>query len=162
MNTIIRDYRGDRDQEVADLVLSIQNGEAGLGLTIDDQPDLLRIAKDYRDGGFWVALDSREAIVGSIGLLVYGRTGVLKKFFVTRIYRGSGGPAIGLLNVLLTRARRLELTDIVLDTPSVATRSHGFYERNGFRRGTAADLPVAYAYPDRDSILYRLQLGERS
>jgi GNAT superfamily N-acetyltransferase len=162
MNTIIRDYQGDRDQEVADLVLSIQNGEAGLGLTIDDQPDLLRIAKDYRDGGFWVALDSREAIVGSIGLLVYGRTGVLKKFFVAKNYRGSGGPAIGLLNVLLTRARMLELTDIVLDTPSVATRSHGFYERNGFRRATAADLPVAYAYPDRDSILYRLQLGERS
>jgi GNAT superfamily N-acetyltransferase len=162
MNTIIRDYQGDRDQEVADLVLSIQNGEAGLGLTIDDQPDLLRIAKDYRDGGFWVALDSLEAIVGSIGLLVYGRIGVLKKFFVAKIYRGSGSPAVGLLNALMTRARMLELTDIVLDTPSVATRSHAFYERSGFRRATAANLPQAYTYPDRDSILYRLQLGEPS
>jgi hypothetical protein len=56
----------------------------------------------------------------------------------------------------------LELTDIVLDTPSVAMRSHRFYERNGFSRAAAADLPPAYAYPDRDSILYRLQLGEAS
>jgi N-acetylglutamate synthase-like GNAT family acetyltransferase len=143
-------------------VLSIQNGEAGLGLTIDDHPDLLRIAGEYRDGGFWVALDSHDDIVGSIGLLVYGRIGVLKKLFVAKDYRGSGGPAIGLLNVLLTRARMLRLTDIVLDTPSVAMRSHRFYERSGFRRATAADLPPAYAYPDRDSILYRLQLGEPS
>ena len=95
MNTIIRDYQGDRDQEVADLVLSIQNGEAGLGLTIDDQPDLLRIAKEYRDGGFWVALDSREAIVGSIGLLVYGRIGVLKKFFVAKITEAAGARRSG-------------------------------------------------------------------
>jgi RimJ/RimL family protein N-acetyltransferase len=162
MNTTIRDYQGGRDQEVADLVLSIQNREAGLDLTIDDQPDLLRIVQEYRGGGFWVAVDGNEAIVGSIGLLVYGRIGVLKKFFVAKTYRGSGGPAIGLLNALLTRARMLELTDIVLDTPSVATRSHAFYERSGFRRATAADLPPAYAYPDRDSILYRLQLGEPS
>jgi GNAT superfamily N-acetyltransferase len=162
MNTTIRDYQGGRDQEVADLVLSIQNREAGLDLTLDDQPDLLRIAQEYRDGGFWVAVDGNEAIVGSIGLLVYGRIGVLKKFFVAQIYRGSGGPAIGLLNALLTRARMLKLTDIVLDTPSVATRSHAFYERGGFRRATAADLPSACAYPDRDSMLYRLQLGEPS
>jgi RimJ/RimL family protein N-acetyltransferase len=162
MNTTIRDYQGGRDQEVADLVLSIQNREAGLDLTIDDQPDLLRIVQEYRGGGFWVAVDGNEAIVGSIGLLVYGPIGVLKKFFVAKTYRGGGGPAIGLLNALLTRARMLELTDIVLDTPSVATRSHAFYERSGFRRAAAADLPPAYAYPDRDSILYRLQLGQPS
>lgn len=159
MITTIRDYEGGRDPEIADLVLSIQNDEAGLDLSVDDQPDLLRIAETYRGGGFWVAVDGRDAIVGSIGLLVYGRIGVLKKFFVAKTYRGNGGPAFGLLDALLTRGRVLGLTDIVLDTPSVATRSHAFYERNGFRRATASDLPPAYDYPDRNSILYRLQLG---
>ena len=66
-------YTGGRDQEVAELILSIQNVEAGLGLSVEDQPDLRDIADAYRNGGFWIAVDDREAIVGTIGLLAYGR-----------------------------------------------------------------------------------------
>ncbi len=51
MNTIIHAYNGGRDREVANLILSIQNGEAGLSLSVEDQPDLLDIASTYRDGG---------------------------------------------------------------------------------------------------------------
>ncbi len=36
------------------MVLGIQNDEAALDRTIDDQPDLLDIAGAYREGGFWV------------------------------------------------------------------------------------------------------------
>jgi uncharacterized protein (DUF302 family)/GNAT superfamily N-acetyltransferase len=156
--TRIHPYHGGRDQEVAALVLGIQDDEAGLNLTIDDQPDLLDIAGAYREGGFWVAVDTNERIVGTIGLLHYGRTGVLKKLFVAAPYRGQGGPAEALLATLLDHARRLGLTDIVLDTPAVAARSHAFYERHGFRPGTAEDLPLGYNYPDRQSRVFRLQL----
>ncbi len=83
---------------------------------------------------------------------------MLKKFFVAMSHRGNGGPAFALLGALLARARGLGMTDIVLDTPAVATRSHAFYERNGFRRAAAGDLPAGYRYTDRDSILYRLRL----
>jgi RimJ/RimL family protein N-acetyltransferase len=162
MNTTIRAYTGGRDRDVADLILSIQNGEAGLNLSIDDQPDLRDIANEYRDGGFWIAPDDRDAIVGSIGLLTYGLTGVLKKFFVARSSRGKGGPALALLEALMARARALGVTHIMLDTPAVATRSHAFYERNGFRRAAPGDMPAGYRFPDRDSILYRLQLESRS
>ena len=147
MNTNVHEYKGGRDPEVAELILSIQNGEAGLNLGIDDQPDLLDIIHAYRSGGFWVALDRRDRIVGSIGLLVYGQSGVLKKFFVAMEYRGRGGPAHFLFGNLLNRALALSLSDIVLDTPAVATRSHAFYERNGFKRiegrRVAALLPVS-------------------
>ena len=72
--------------------------------------------------------------------------------------RGNGGPAMALLDALLARARALDMADIVLDTPAVATRSHAFYERNGFRRAVARDLPAGYRYPDRDSFPYCLEL----
>ena len=158
MNTIIRSYSGGRDREIADLILSIQNGEAGLSLSVEDQPDLLDIAGTYCDGGFWIAVDDWEAIVGTIGLLAYGGIGVLKKFFVAAPYRGRGGPAFGLLDHLLHRARELGMTDIVLDTPAVATRSHAFYARNDFKRAHLDELPAGYIYPDRDSLLFRRQL----
>nr|WP_294501458.1 hypothetical protein [uncultured Rhodopila sp.] len=60
MSTIIHAYSGGRDREVANLILSIQNGEAGLSLSVEDQPDLLDIASTYRDGGFWIAVDRRH------------------------------------------------------------------------------------------------------
>lgn len=44
------DYRGGRDEEIAELILSIQNKEAGVDLSIEEQPDLLDIVHAYRDG----------------------------------------------------------------------------------------------------------------
>lgn len=51
-------YEGAYRDQVIALVLSIQNDEAGVGLTFDDQPDLLEIDVHYRvnGGGFWLAL----------------------------------------------------------------------------------------------------------
>lgn len=138
--------------------MSVQNDEAGLNLTIADQPDLLDTAREYSDGGFWIALHESE-VIGTIGLLAYGSTGVLRKFFVAAPWRGSAGPAKALLAKLLKRARVLYMVEIVLDTPAVATRSHGFYAKAGFRPIAADQLPRGYTYPDRDSLLLRLRLS---
>lgn len=46
----------------------------------------------------------------------------------------------------------------LLDTPSVATDSHRFYERAGFLKIDPSDIPFEYHYPDRDSYLYLLKL----
>ena len=93
-----------------------------------------------------------------IGLLPFGRVGVLKKFFIAASRRGRGGPATMLLESLLKQAGELDLTDIVLDTPSVADRSHASYARDGFDRTTAADLLLGYLYPDRASVIFRRRL----
>jgi N-acetylglutamate synthase-like GNAT family acetyltransferase len=157
--TIVLRYRGGRGREVADLILSIQNGEAGLALTLADQPDLLDIDHHYRAGGFWIAVDGVEvAIVGTIGLLTFGSIAVPKKFFVSASRRGSGCAATKLFDSLMMRATDLTLTDIVLDTPSVATRSHDFDARNGFERARAENLPTEYRFPDRNSLLLRCRL----
>lgn len=47
---------------------------------------------------------------------------------------------------------------LILDTPSVAVDSHRFYERRGFGRADRMELPSAYGFPNRDSLLYLKRL----
>ncbi len=82
---------------------------------------------------------------------------MLKKFFVRADYR-SRRVGLALYERLLQFVKAAGFRHIILDTPSVATKSHAFYERAGFRLTTSSELPIAYAYPDRDSLLYRLDL----
>jgi GNAT superfamily N-acetyltransferase len=152
-------YTGARDGEIAAMVLAIQNGEYGLDLTIDEQPDLADIPRAYADGGFWIATCADDAVIGSIGLLRYGsRQAVLKKFFVAARHRGPNGPASELYGQLIRLAREQGITEIFLDTPSAATRSHGFYRRAGFEVIDRGGLPEGYRFPDRDSLVFRLKL----
>lgn len=152
----IERYQGGRDREIADLVLSIQNDEAGIGLTLDDQPDLKNIVSAYATGGFWIAV-SGDRVIGCIGLLGFGRRGVLKKLFVAASHRGRHGPAEVLLRAVLDRAGELGIESIVLDTPGAATRSHSFYARFGFVPVKFEEFPPGYSCPDRSSLL----LGRR-
>lgn len=150
----ISQYQGGRDEEIATLILSIQNDEANLSLSISDQPDLLDVFGSYRKGGFWIAEYDRE-IVGTIGLLPHGERAALKKFFVAKKHRGPNGPAKGLFDELLRTARDRGYVDIFLDTPSVATRSHAFYRKVGFQKCEREDLPSDYSFPDRMSFVFR-------
>lgn len=151
------DYHGGRDAEVAALVLSIQNDEAGISLPIEEQPDLLDIASSYRDGGFWIAVADGE-VVGTIGVVRYGENGVLRKFFVRADRRGAGGPARQLYERVVAWANAHKLAALFLDTPSVATRSHAFYRRAGFMLVERSALPDGYDFPDHDSLVFRLDL----
>jgi GNAT superfamily N-acetyltransferase len=152
----------DRDAVIA-LILGIQNGEFNLGLTVDDQAQLLDIETHFlrTGGGFWVAIDADEQVVGSIGLLPKtAHCAVLRSFFVAPAWRGkSGGCAQQLYAVLLQFARAAGVSQILLDTPGVATRAQGFYRAAGFRQISRDQLPVSHEYPDRDSLLFLLNLS---
>ena len=151
----------DRDAVIA-LVLGIQNGEFGLGLAIEDQPQLLDIESHFlrSGGGFWVAVDRADVVVGSIGLLrKTADCGVLRSFFIAPAWRGGdSGCAAQLYSTLMDFARAAGIRQILLDTPAVATRAQRFYQRAGFVQITREQLPVPYAYPDRDSLLFLLEL----
>lgn len=156
--------------QVVALVLHVQNVEYGIGLPLEEQPDLLAIDAEYAGtgGGFWVAVTPDGWVVGTLGLQVKpghdgAPWGVMKKFFVHPDHRGrapDGGPGVGarLYRELLAHARSGGLGGVVLDTPAVAERSHAFYTRAGFRQIARDELPLAYDYPDRDSRLFRLDL----
>lgn len=96
--------------------------------------------------------------VADMGLMLKeNHCAVLKKFFVEKAFR-SQKVGLSLYNELLKYAISKEVHHIILDTSAVAHASHRFYEKAGFHRISTAELPVPYTYPDRDSILYLLDL----
>ena len=165
MFTIRQFQTADRDAVIA-LILGIQNGEFHLGLTVDDQPQLLDIDTHFLrgGGGFWVAIDAADHVIGSIGLLrKMADCAVLRSFFIASDWRGSAsGCAQQLYAVLLHFAHAQGIRQVLLDTPAVATRAQQFYRRAGFEQITREQLPVPYEYPDRDSLLFLLRLPDHS
>jgi GNAT superfamily N-acetyltransferase len=130
MTIEIRPYELRDQQPVIDLILGIQQGEFGLSITLEGQPDLL-IVKDFyqRDSGnFWVATDDGK-VIGTIGLIDAGQgLGALRKMFVDAAYRGSEfGVATQLLVTLLDWAREHGLTEVYLGT--VDARQHFLQNR---------------------------------
>ena len=151
-------YCGGSDEIVASFILDVQRSDVGVFVPIDEQPDLLDIARAFKNGSFWLAKDG-ETLVGTVGIVQYGRTGVLKRLFVDARYRGANGIARPLLQCCLSWARERRLTQIVLDTPAAARRSHSFYRRQGFHLADRSALPCDYVFPDRDSLIFRRDLG---
>lgn len=47
----IETYSGKFDDEIISLILSIQNDEAKIGLSLQEQPDLLDIHRSYQQQG---------------------------------------------------------------------------------------------------------------
>mgnify|MGYP000756230738 FL=1 len=158
----IKDYEEKYRNQVIALILYIQNIEGGVNLSLKDQPDLNDINACYRDsgGGFWIAVNDDDRVVGTLGLInKNGICGILKKFFIEREFRGGEKDvSAGLFERLLEHARRGGMKQIVLDTPAVCLRAHGFYRKKGFRRIGKEQLPVQYDYPDRDSWLFLKEL----
>ncbi|WP_143462650.1 GNAT family N-acetyltransferase [Levilactobacillus enshiensis] len=144
--------------ELVDLIMYCQNTEAHLGIKMREQADVFEISQYYQKNGgdFWVARDQGQ-VVGSIGLLKCNeKVGVLKKFFTYPTYRGRP-QRLGqhLWQTLAAYVQtETQLTQLVLDTPEAETRSHYFYEKNGFQRIDRQQLPVSYAFPDRESLIY--------
>lgn len=161
MNAIvIRPFRAEDAPAVLALILSIQRQEYGLAITAQDQPDLAAIPTFYQVGAgqFWVA-ERRGAIVGTIGLKDIGQgSAALRKMFVGQEARGAGGAATPLLEAATAHARSQGLTTIWLGTTDRFLAAHRFYEKHGFERVTADDLPPAFPRMAVDTVLYRLAL----
>lgn len=152
-------YQERYKQQIIDLILHIQNDEAGINLSLEEQPDLLDIPAYYeRDGGaFWLAVED-NVLIGTLALMNKGNgNGVLKKGFVSKPFR-KNGVLTALYRTLLDYAKQNHMRRLLFDTPSVATDCHRFFEREGYRRIDKGEQPFEYEYPDRDSYLYLLKL----
>jgi RimJ/RimL family protein N-acetyltransferase len=157
-NFEIISYQGGRNADVAALILAIQRNDVGLHVPVEEQPELLDIGYAYREGGFWLAEAGGE-IVGTVGMMRYGPSGILKKLFVREDYRGPAGASHALHDKAVAWAVTNGLDAIFLDTPSVATRSHAFYQRKGYRVVDRSELPEGYDFPDRDSLIFKLDIS---
>lgn len=141
--------------QIIDLILDIQNNEAGINLSLEEQPDLLDIHECYeKDGGeFWLAMEN-DTVIGTLALMNKGNgNAVLKKAFVKKEYRNRG--ILGQLYEKLTEfANEKDIRTFLFDTPSVATNCHRFFGNRGYTRIAKEDMPFPYDYPDRDSYIY--------
>lgn len=152
-------YNEKYKNQIIELILNIQNNEAKINLSIEEQPDLLDIYSCYEKNGgeFWIAVEQDE-VIGTIALMNKGNANsVLKKFFVRQDWRNKK-IGLELYKKLLEYANNNNIKKILLDTPSVAKASHKFYEKAGFKRIDKNELPFEYDYPDRNSYLYLLLL----
>ena len=151
-------YQEKYKQQIIELILHIQNEEAKINLSLEEQPDLLDIPVCYeKDGGeFWLAVEN-DTVIGTLALMSKGNgNAVLKKGFVRADYRNCG--ILGqLYETLLEFAKEKGITTFIFDTPSVATNCHHFFEKRGYRRITQEELPFEYEFPDRDSYIYMKQ-----
>ncbi len=146
---------------VRDLILPIQQTEFGIPITYDEQPDLGDIEGFYRQGNgdFWVALAGGE-VVGSIALLDIGSgRAALRKMFVKAKYRGGEhGTAAKLLARLVAHAEEVGMAEIYLGTTAKFLAAHRFYEKAGFSRIGAEDLPDRFPRMSVDTRFYKLLL----
>lgn len=145
--------------QIIDLILHIQNNEAKINLTIEEQPDLLDVPSYYNKNGgsFWIAVDDEE-VIGTLAFMNYGNNNaVLKKFFVRADLRNKK-IGLALYQTAISYLKENGYKKVLLDTPSVAKASHHFYEKAGFKRIEKNEIPFHYDYPDRDSYLYLLKL----
>lgn len=157
----IKPIHNDYGDQIVDLILSIQQKEFGLSITIKQQPDLLDIDTNYHagDGCFWGAFVGEE-LVGTIALINTGHNaGCIRKMFVKAAYRGKEwGTAQNLLDVLLQFCRDKNITDVQLGTVEQLKAAHRFYERNGFEPIAKEDLPPYFPLMLTDTMFYQLHL----
>ena len=157
----IQMYSPACQQEVIDLILSIQQNEFGVAITLEEQPDLKNIPSFYQedDGNFWVAAIENK-IVGTIALLDIGNNrGALRKMFVHKNYRGKEwGVGQQLLNSLLEWSRQHNIKEILLGTTEKFIAAQRFYEKNGFEEIDKQLLPKEFPVMEVDVKFYKFLL----
>ena len=162
MSTRVVPFTPVYEEQVVDLILSVQRNEFGIDITAEQQPDLREIPAYYQTGrgNFWVALASGK-VVGTISLLDIGnRQAALRKMFVHLEHRGATtGTAKRLLEVLLTWAGSQGVREIFLGTTPRFHAAHRFYEKNGFSRIGKNELPEAFPIMKVDTRFHGIGVG---
>ena len=158
MTNQLRPYEVRDQQKIIQLILSIQQQEFGVPITIADQPDLQNIHSNYlaAGGNFWVATHGDE-IVGTIALLnIANGQGVIRKMFVHSDHRGAVlGVAQRLLDTLVEWCDTKQIDEFFLGTIDTMKAAHRFYEKNGFQAIEKENLPSTFPIMKVDNRFYQ-------
>ncbi|MEJ5048695.1 GNAT family N-acetyltransferase [Chryseobacterium culicis] len=161
MKLEIQSIGNSYSEQAIDLILTIQQKEFNIPITIQDQPDLLQIESFYKEAGgnFWGAFVDGE-LVGSIALVKFDeKAGAIRKMFVKKEFRGKElNIAQELLDVLISFCRKNGINDLYLGTITVLKAAQRFYERNDFGKIGKSDLPVKFPLMSADDIFYHLNI----
>lgn len=132
MNIEVYTYSASYKQQIINLILSVQQNEFGIPITLEEQPDLNNISAFYQkaDGNFWIAVIENK-VIGTIALLDIGNfRGALRKMFVHKDFRGKEfGVGQALLNTLLEWAKQTNFKEILLGTTEKFIAAQRFYKK---------------------------------
>lgn len=160
---MIIEYSEPYQQQVGDLIVSIQAQEFGIDINLEDQPDLLAIASFYQQtgGNFWLFLID-GLVVGTISLLkIADDAFALRKMFVHQQFRGqSHNIAAQLLHHAEEWARSQKSCVIYLGTTDRFKAAHRFYEKHGYQTIAMSELPQSFPVMSIDSIFYHKSLSK--
>ncbi|SHL76671.1 Acetyltransferase (GNAT) domain-containing protein [Chryseobacterium carnipullorum] len=163
MKINIQQLDNSYSDELIDLILTIQQKEFNVPITVEDQPDLKQIESFYREpgGNFWGAFIEGE-LVGSIALVKFDeRAGAVRKMFVKKEFRGKElNIAQELLGVLVSFCRENGIHSIYLGTVTILKAAMRFYERNHFVEVEKENLPTRFPLMNADNVFYSLHLKE--
>lgn len=143
-------------QEIVELILSIQRDEFHIDLTVDDQPDLLKIKKEYIESGgnFWIALFD-DHVIGTIALVkLKNQKGAIKKMFVSKSFRGEKQIGKKLLETLIAYCQNHSYNQIYLGTVEVLKAAQKFYKKNGFKQIEKEEMPKDYHLMAVDTVFF--------
>ncbi|MGU3375070.1 GNAT family N-acetyltransferase [Chryseobacterium sp. M5A1_1a] len=148
-------------EHAIDLILTIQQKEFNVPITINDQPDLFEIESFYTNAGgnFWGAFVENE-LVGTIALVKFDeRVGAIRKMFVKKEFRGKElNIAQELLEILISFCKENKIDDLYLGTINVLKAAQRFYERNDFMKIKKEELPASFPLMSADDIFYHLHI----
>ena len=161
----IKEFTLPYQQQVIDLILSIQAGEFSVPITAHDQPDLKDIPDVYQknNGNFWVAVED-EQVIGTIALIDFGNASVaLRKMFVHKDWRGKEkGVSQQLLQRVYNWCDEKEIKNIYLGTIERLYAARRFYEKNGFAVVDKKDLPADFPLMAVDTLFYKFSFITRN
>jgi N-acetylglutamate synthase-like GNAT family acetyltransferase len=164
MSIQIVPYQQQYDDAIAALIVSIQQHEFNIKITLADQPDLQDIDNFYRkeSGNFWCALSPQGELIGTIALIDIGNSmGAIRKMFVKHEWRGKEkNVARALLNTLEFWASQHFITKLYLGTVEQLKAAQRFYEREGFTRIDVQNLPKEFPRMSVDTIFYKKTISE--
>ena len=148
-------------KEIIDLVLTIQQKEFNVPITIEDQPDLMQIDDFYfaNGGSFWGAFINGE-LVGTIALIKFDeKAAAIRKMFVKKEFRGKEyGIAQKLLETLIAYCQKNGIDEVYLGTVSILQAALRFYERNHFEIIEKKSLPSKFPLMSADNVFCFLNL----
>lgn len=151
-------YEPRYQDQVLSLILTIQQDEYQIPITLSDQPDLLNIPNIYQTnkGNFWLAIENGE-VVGTIALIDINESfAIIRKMFVKQNFRGKEkNIATQLLQTLLDWAKTNSFTAIYLGTTTSFKAAHRFYEKNGFIEIDKSQLPASFPLVAVDNVFYQ-------
>lgn len=151
-------YQPNYQDQLQQLIISIQRDEFLIPIALEDQPDLFDIERIYQKGKgtFLLALDG-EKVVGTAALIDLGnQNSALRKFFVHRDYRGKeSSAAADLLQRLIEWGQEKNFHYFYLGTTEKFLAAHRFYEKNGFQEISTKELPQEFPIMAVDTKFYR-------